>query len=75
MFVSSGDLEVQERASCILQLVNYVQKCHKNGDKIGSDLTLLLTGELNPVAPKAQKKVPLPEGLVLHGIPCLFVEL
>ncbi|ROT83189.1 hypothetical protein C7M84_023627 [Penaeus vannamei] len=65
VFVSSGDLEVQERASCILQLVNYVQKCHKNGDKIGSDLTLLLTGELNPVAPKAQKKVPLPEGLDL----------
>lgn len=65
IFVSSGDLEVQERASCILHIVNYVQKCHKGGEKIGADLSLLLTGELNPVAPKAQKKVPIPDGLDL----------
>ncbi|XP_068238241.1 AP-3 complex subunit delta-1 isoform X2 [Palaemon carinicauda] len=67
VFVSSGDLEVQERASCILQIVNYVQKCHKNGEKIGADLALLLSGELNPVAPKAQKKVPIPDGLDLDA--------
>merc|ERR1711909_29016 len=65
LFVSSGDLEVQERASCVLQLVNYVAKCHKAGDKLGADLALLMTGELNPVAPKAQKKVPIPDGLDL----------
>merc|ERR1712179_174969 len=57
--------EVQERASCVLQLVNYVAKCHKAGDKLGADLALLMTGELNPVAPKAQKKVPIPDGLDL----------
>ena len=68
-FTSSGDLEVQERASCVLQLVNYIEKCHKSGDKIGSDLNLLVTGELNPVAAKAQKKVPVPEGSVFL---CLF---
>ncbi|XP_064098202.1 AP-3 complex subunit delta-1-like [Macrobrachium nipponense] len=67
VFVSSGDLEVQERASCILQIVNYVQKCHKNGEKIGADLALLLSGELNPVAPRAQKKVPIPDGLDLDA--------
>ncbi|XP_042237387.1 AP-3 complex subunit delta-1-like isoform X2 [Homarus americanus] len=65
VFVSSGDLEVQERASCIVHVVTYVQKCHKNGDKVGVDLIHLMTGELNPVAPKAQKKVPLPDGLDL----------
>lgn len=32
---------------------------------ISSELKLLFSGELNPVAPKAQKKVPIPEGLVL----------
>lgn len=62
VLVSSGDLEVQERASCIVHIVTYVQKCHKNGDKVGADLALLMMGELNPVAPKAQKKVPLPDG-------------
>ncbi|XP_045610088.1 AP-3 complex subunit delta-1 isoform X2 [Procambarus clarkii] len=67
VFVSSGDLEVQERASCIVHIVTYVQKCHKHGDKVGTDLTLLITGELNPVAPKAQKKVPVPDGLDLDA--------
>lgn len=67
VLVSSGDLEVQERASCIVHIVTYVQKCHKNGDKVGVDLALLMQGELNPVAPKAQKKVPLPEGLDLDA--------
>lgn len=67
VFVSSGDLEVQERASCILHIVTYVQKCHKHADKVGADLALLMTGELNPVAPKAQKKVPLPDGLDLDA--------
>ncbi|KAK3868287.1 hypothetical protein Pcinc_026301 [Petrolisthes cinctipes] len=67
VFVSSGDLEVQERASCIVQIVTYVQKCHQHGDKIGPELSALMAGELNPVAPKAQKKVPLPEGLDLDA--------
>lgn len=31
-------------------------------DTIAAELLSLFSGELNPVAPKAQKKVPLPEG-------------
>ncbi|XP_018561730.1 AP-3 complex subunit delta-1 [Anoplophora glabripennis] len=34
-------------------------------DTIAAELLSLFNGELNPVAPKAQKKVPLPEGLDL----------
>lgn len=29
---------------------------------IAAELLALFSGELNPVAPKAQKKVPIPEG-------------
>lgn len=32
------------------------------GSPVDSELIELFDGELNPVAPKAQKKVPLPEG-------------
>lgn len=31
-------------------------------DLLSSELLALFAGELNPVAPKAQKKVPIPEG-------------
>ncbi|KAJ8271099.1 hypothetical protein GJAV_G00122740 [Gymnothorax javanicus] len=65
VFVQSADLEVQERASCILQLVKYIQKLQQKGAEFGEELAALFAGELNPVAPKAQKKVPVPEGLDL----------
>ncbi|XP_013206145.1 AP-3 complex subunit delta-1 isoform X2 [Microtus ochrogaster] len=62
-FVQSADLEVQERASCILQLVKHVQKLQAKGVPVAEEVSALFAGELNPVAPKAQKKVPVPEGL------------
>lgn len=65
LFVQSGDLEVQERACCALNLVKQVSKMLARGEKVGEELRALFAGELNPVAPKAQKKVPLPEGLDL----------
>lgn len=65
LFVQSGDLEVQERACCALNLVKQVSKMHARGEKVGEELRALFAGELNPVAPKAQKKVPVPEGLDL----------
>uniref|UniRef100_A0A224YTA0 AP-3 complex subunit delta-1 n=1 Tax=Rhipicephalus zambeziensis TaxID=60191 RepID=A0A224YTA0_9ACAR len=65
LFVQSGDLEVQERACCALNLVKQVNKMHARGERVSDELLALFTGELNPVAPKAQKKVPLPEGLDL----------
>ncbi|CAL1271803.1 unnamed protein product [Larinioides sclopetarius] len=67
MFVQSADLEVQERACCILNLVKQIVKLQGKGEKVASELLSLFAGELNPVAPKAQKKVPIPEGLDLDA--------
>lgn len=66
-FVQSADLEVQERASCVLQLVKHVQKLQAKDVPVAEELSALFAGELNPVAPKAQKKVPVPEGLDLDA--------
>ncbi|XP_061739199.1 AP-3 complex subunit delta-1 isoform X6 [Nerophis ophidion] len=65
LFVQSANLEVQERASCILQLVKYIQKLQQKDVAVAEEVIALFAGELNPVAPKAQKKVPVPEGLDL----------
>ncbi|CAG2053190.1 unnamed protein product [Timema podura] len=65
-FVSSADLEVQERASSALQLVRFLQKQTNKGDLgLAQEMAVLFVGELNPVAPKAQRKVQVPEGLDL----------
>lgn len=47
----------------MLALVKYVIKIREKGVSIGDELTALYAGELNPVAAKAQRKVPVPEGL------------
>jgi len=62
--VSSGDLEVQERASAALQLISYIHKELENDDigDIYMQVAYLFSGELNPVAPKAQRKVQVPDG-------------
>lgn len=65
VFVQSADLEVQERASCILQLIKYVLKLQGKGVACTKEVSSLFRGELNPVAAKAQKKVQIPEGLDL----------
>ncbi|XP_051551453.1 AP-3 complex subunit delta-1-like isoform X1 [Myxocyprinus asiaticus] len=67
LFVQSANLEVQERASCILQLVKYIQKLQQKNVEVAEEVTALFAGELNPVAPKAQKKVPIPQGLDLDA--------
>lgn len=74
-FVCSGDLEVQERASAALQLVSAVtsQLSEHSNDPDSAQLiiqsvSVLFTGEMNPVAPKAQKKVQIPEGYVLRDV-------
>ncbi|XP_051893646.1 AP-3 complex subunit delta-1 isoform X1 [Pristis pectinata] len=66
-FVQNADLEVQERASCILQLIKYIQKLQAKDVPVAEEVMALFAGELNPVAPKAQKKVPLPDGLDLDA--------
>lgn len=65
VFIQSGDLEVQERACCILQLMKYIVKLQSKGAAVAEELVGLFDGDLNPVASKAQKKVPVPEGLDL----------
>merc|ERR1711981_738373 len=65
--VSSSDLEVQERASVMHHFLKYVTKHLDKNDDITADFEVFFAGELNPVAPKAQKKVPVPEGLDLDA--------
>ncbi|KZC13228.1 PREDICTED: AP-3 complex subunit delta-1 [Dufourea novaeangliae] len=62
-FVCSGDLEVQERSSSALVLLEYL----KENPGLAQELMESFEGELNPVAPKAQRKVPIPEGLDLDS--------
>lgn len=64
--IASADLEVQERASSALHLVKFVEKQLMAGEfEVAQELSALFSGELNPVAPKAQRKVQVPEGLNL----------
>jgi len=71
-FVSSEDLEVQERAGMLLNFIKMWMKLEGKGQfddiqEIRKELHLCFAGELNPVAAKAQKKVPVPEGLDLDA--------
>ena len=45
-----------------LQLMKYIVKLQSKGAAVADELTMLFTGDLNPVAAKAQRKVPVPEG-------------
>lgn len=85
VFISSGDIEVQERSSSAYALIQYLKSEldveRQNVDDmmtesetvqpvpnslvntIVEEMTELFSGDLNPVAPKAQKKVQLPDGL------------
>ncbi|CAO3677216.1 unnamed protein product [Rhizopus stolonifer] len=73
MFTHSTDLEVQERAYDVKSLFKIVLDATSNPSV--EDVPLILHGlpelffiyELNPVAPKAQSKVPIPEGLDLDA--------
>ncbi|XP_031845956.1 adaptor-related protein complex 3, delta 1 subunit-like garnet isoform X2 [Nomia melanderi] len=62
-FVCSGDLEVQERSSSAMVLL----ECLKESPGLAQELMDAFEGELNPVAPKAQRKVPIPEDLDLDS--------
>ncbi|XP_031634118.1 AP-3 complex subunit delta [Contarinia nasturtii] len=98
-FISSGHIEVQERASSAYVLVQMLREQFPSNDAPDADSMLVMTeqpespkeeeddtqtipigaieivqemavlfaGDLNPVAPKAQKKVPLPDGLDLDA--------
>lgn len=104
VFVSSGHIEVQERASSAYVLIQMLKEQFPSSDgsnvdadnnllvemdqsnenqdnqyendsetasipigaiEIVQEMAVLFAGDLNPVAPKAQRKVPLPDGLDL----------
>ncbi|KAL3112207.1 hypothetical protein niasHT_016980 [Heterodera trifolii] len=58
-------LEAQERACNLIAMLKFASKMHTTNVKIGEALTKHFDGELNPVAAKAQRKVPVPDGLNL----------
>ena len=43
-------------------MLKYIGKLQEKDVHVGDEIAALFAGELNPVAPKAQKKVPIPEG-------------
>lgn len=75
MFTHSTDLEVQERAYDVKSLFKIILDSVDNPTVDATQVPLVLEGlpdlffiyELNPVAPKAQSKVPIPEGLDLDA--------
>lgn len=42
--------------------MKYVVKLMDKENKVGDEVVALFSGPLNPVAERAQKKVPVPEG-------------
>jgi len=72
VFLSSEELEVQERAGTLFNFIKCYLKIQSKGqseelDEIALELASAFSSELNPVASKAQKKVPVPEGLDLDA--------
>lgn len=64
-FELAEHLEAQERACTLMGVLRVVEAAHGRREKIAGDVAKLYEGELNPVAAKAQRKVPVPEGLDL----------
>jgi AP-3 complex subunit delta len=64
-FQSSTEHEVQERACMVMRLV---QLSGELGPELLGEMAAIFEEELNPVAPKAQKKVPVPAGLDLDRV-------
>lgn len=59
----SGDLEVQERSSSALVLL----ECLKENPGLAQELMETFEGELNPVAPKAQRKVNIYRNIYIYS--------
>jgi len=51
-------------------MIVYILRLYDKGVKVADEVNELFAGELNPVAAKAQRKVPLPDGYV-----CLMQHL
>nr|XP_022908509.1 AP-3 complex subunit delta [Onthophagus taurus] len=61
------EIEIKQKDSnkFILDNTDSIKPIINKDETLASELIILFSGELNPVAPKAQKKVLLPEGLNL----------
>jgi len=44
------------------QMIVYILRLHDKGVRVADEVNELFAGELNPVAAKAQRKVPVPDG-------------
>ncbi|KAK6026391.1 adaptin region [Ostertagia ostertagi] len=58
-------LSKAEKACTLMALLRVIEAAHSRREKIAADVARLYEGELNPVAAKAQRKVPVPDGLDL----------
>ncbi|CAF1227393.1 unnamed protein product [Rotaria sp. Silwood1] len=67
LFLSSGDVEAQERASVVLHILKTTFKLIGKSEFNVNELSALFDGVLNPVAAKAQRKVAVPNGLDLDA--------
>ncbi|OUM68943.1 hypothetical protein PIROE2DRAFT_3170, partial [Piromyces sp. E2] len=72
LFMGNSDIEVQDRANLVLEILNKIYEQYdpvndKDKELIKS-IDSLFDGELKPVAAKAQKMVPVPEGLDLDKV-------
>ncbi|TPX42933.1 hypothetical protein SeMB42_g03760 [Synchytrium endobioticum] len=68
IFTTSMDLEVQERACtyhAVLTLASKALSSDRSMPPVLAELSRLFYGEIKPVNPKAQKRVPIPQGLDL----------
>ncbi|CAD6191838.1 unnamed protein product [Caenorhabditis auriculariae] len=66
-FELAEHLEAQERACTLMSIIRIVEAHHQQREKLAHEIAALYEGELNPVAVKAQKKVPIPDGLDLDA--------
>jgi len=57
MFLKSSDVEIQERAVSVQKIIDLHQELLKDGLDIADELYALFEDKLNPVAPKAQRKL------------------
>ncbi|KAK5983701.1 Garnet [Trichostrongylus colubriformis] len=64
-FELAEHLEAQERACNLMSILRIIEAAHARREKVAGDVVRLYEGELNPVAAKAQRKVPVPDGLDL----------
>eukprot|EP00741_Cyanophora_paradoxa_P002809 tig00000630_g2728.t1 len=69
-FAASADVEVQERACTLRALARLAPALEARGGAALAALADACREELAPVAPKAQRKVPVPEGLDLDTPIC-----